>query len=66
MAVGRWPGQILQAPCGSLGFGYDPLMFVPELGCTVAELDAERKNEVSHRARAMAQMLQLLHEAWAL
>lgn len=66
VAVGRWPGQILQVPRGSLGFGYDPLMFVPELGRTVAELDAERKNEVSHRSRAMAQMLQLLHEAWAL
>ncbi len=66
VAVGRWPGQILLSPRGTLGFGYDPLMYIPELNCTVAELDAERKNAVSHRARAMAQMLQLLREAWAL
>lgn len=66
VAVGRWSGQILLTPRGTLGFGYDPLMFIPELGCTVAELDAPRKNAVSHRARAMAQLLQQLREAWAL
>ncbi len=66
VAVGRWPGQILRAPRGSLGFGYDPLMFIAELGGTVAELDAGRKNAVSHRARAMAQLRQLLQDTWAL
>lgn len=66
VAVGRWPGQILELPRGEQGFGYDPLMFIPELGRTVAELDAETKNRHSHRARAMAQMLVLLHEAWHL
>ncbi len=65
VAVGRWLGHILHAPRGTLGFGYDPLMFIAELNCSVAELDAERKNAVSHRARAMAQMLQLLREVWA-
>jgi XTP/dITP diphosphohydrolase len=40
-------------------------MFIAELNCSVAELGAERKNAVSHRARAMAQMLQLLREVWA-
>jgi len=65
VAVGRWPGQILAAPRGDQGFGYDPLMFIPELGRTVAELDAALKNQHSHRARAMAQMLQLLREVWA-
>ncbi len=64
VAVGRWPGEVLSAPRGNLGFGYDPLMSIPELGCTVAELDATRKNQVSHRARAMAQMLALLREHW--
>lgn len=66
VAVGRWPGQILHAPRGELGFGYDPLMYLPELSRTVAELDAESKNRHSHRARAMAQMLELLHGVWHL
>ena len=64
VAVGRWPGRILQAPQGEQGFGYDPLMFIPDLGCTVAQLDAERKNRHSHRARAMAQLLAQLREVW--
>ncbi len=66
VAVGRWPGEILQGPHGDRGFGYDPLMFVPEIGCTVAEMDAPLKNAHSHRARAMAQMLVLLREVWGL
>ena len=66
VAVGRWPGQILAAPRGTGGFGYDPLMFIPDLGRTVAELDAATKNAHSHRARAMAQLLQQLHEVWGL
>jgi XTP/dITP diphosphohydrolase len=66
VAVGRWPGRILAAPRGAGGFGYDPLMFIPELGRTVAELDAATKNAHSHRARAMAQLLQQLHEVWGL
>jgi XTP/dITP diphosphohydrolase len=66
VAVGRWPGQLLDAPRGDQGFGYDPLMFVPDLGCTVAQMNAELKNQHSHRARAMAQMLQLLRSAWGL
>ena len=66
VAVGRWPGQILTAPRGEGGFGYDPLMFIPELGCTVAEMDAELKNAHSHRAQAMVQLRTLLHESWGL
>lgn len=66
VAVGRWPGEILAAPRGGQGFGYDPLMFIPDLGRTVAELDAETKNRHSHRARAMAQMVQLLRDVWHL
>ena len=66
VAVGRWPGQILAAPRGTGGFGYDPLMFIPDLGRTVAELDAATKNAHSHRARAMAQLLLLLREVWGL
>jgi XTP/dITP diphosphohydrolase len=66
VAVGRWPGQILSAPRGEGGFGYDPLMFIPELDCTVAQMDAPLKNAHSHRARAFAQMRALLREAWGL
>ncbi len=64
VAVGRWPGRIMAAPRGDQGFGYDPLMFIAELGCTVAEMDAVTKNTHSHRARAVAQMRTLLHEVW--
>ena len=64
VAVGRWPGEILAAPRGALGFGYDPLMFIPELGRSVAELDPATKNAHSHRALAMAQMLKLLRDVW--
>jgi XTP/dITP diphosphohydrolase len=66
VAVGRWPGAVLAAPRGALGFGYDPLMFIPDLGCTVAEMDAALKNQHSHRARAMVQMRALLRDAWRL
>ena len=66
VAVGRWPGQILHAQQGAQGFGYDPLMWIPDLGRTVAELDATLKNQHSHRARATAQMLVQLREVWAL
>ena len=64
VAFGRWPGEILTALRGDGGFGYDPLMFIPELGATVAELDATVKNAHSHRARAAAQMIALLRDAW--
>ena len=66
VAVGRWPGRILRAPQGDQGFGYDPLMFIPELGCTVAQMDASLKNQHSHRARAMAQLRGLLRDVWRL
>jgi len=66
VAVGRWFGEILEAPVGSGGFGYDPLMFIPALGLAVAELDAATKNAHSHRAIAAAQMLALMREAWHL
>ena len=66
VAVGRWFGEILHAPRGDGGFGYDPLMFIPALGCAAAELRAEVKNAHSHRALAAAQMLRLMREVWQL
>ena len=66
VAVGRWPGEILAAPRGEQGFGYDPLMFIPSLGASVAELDADTKNRHSHRACAAALLRQMLVEVWCL
>jgi len=66
VATGRWPAEIALAPRGSGGFGYDPLVFVPALGKTVAELDAATKNAHSHRALAARQMVALMREAWRL
>ena len=66
VAVGRWPGRVLHAPQGSGGFGYDPLFFIPEFGCSVAELPPATKAAHSHRAGAARQMIGLMREAWGL
>ena len=66
IATGRWAGEVLQAPRGAGGFGYDPLMFIPGVGFTVAELGADVKNAHSHRALASRQMLLLMREVWRL
>lgn len=57
IAQGLWQGEILAAPRGDNGFGYDPLFWLPELNQSAAELDGNYKNQVSHRAQAMAQLL---------
>jgi XTP/dITP diphosphohydrolase len=57
---GEWHGEILRAPRGDGGFGYDPLFLVPELGLSGAELPLDRKNAISHRGRALAQLLERL------
>jgi len=62
IATGHWPGEVLRAPRGEGGFGYDPLMFIPALGATVAELPRELKNAHSHRAAACRQMLRRMRE----
>lgn len=66
IATGRWQGEILREPRGQGGFGYDPLMFIPALGCSVAELGAEAKDAHSHRAIATLQMLRHMREVWSL
>jgi XTP/dITP diphosphohydrolase len=66
VALGRWPGVILTEPRGDAGFGYDPLMFIPELQCSVAELSAADKNARSHRGLASRDMLQQMREVWRL
>jgi XTP/dITP diphosphohydrolase len=50
---GQCPGEIIPEERGSGGFGYDPIFFIPELGRTMAELDMQEKNRISHRARAV-------------
>ncbi|MFA5938340.1 MAG: RdgB/HAM1 family non-canonical purine NTP pyrophosphatase [Sinimarinibacterium sp.] len=57
IAQGLWRGRILDAPRGANGFGYDPLFWVPDHGCSSAELDADVKNRISHRAQAAAALL---------
>jgi XTP/dITP diphosphohydrolase len=66
IAFGRWEGEVLRELRGEGGFGYDPLLFIPSLGQTVAELGAEKKNIHSHRAIASRQMLALMREVWRL
>jgi XTP/dITP diphosphohydrolase len=59
-AEGVLEGEIAAEPRGDGGFGYDPIFFLPAYGKTVAELPAEIKNQISHRARAAAQARQQL------
>lgn len=60
---GIWQGEILDAPRGSAGFGYDPLFWLPALGKSSAELDKNEKNQISHRGLAMQALLQELLNA---
>ena len=64
IAVGRAIGEITREPRGSGGFGFDPVMFIPALGKTFAELPAELKNAHSHRGQAARAMLELIKERW--
>jgi len=59
---GTWHGQVLTAPRGDGGFGYDPVFFSPAHGCGAAELDAATKNRDSHRGQALAAVLPKLRE----
>ncbi|OSZ67498.1 RdgB/HAM1 family non-canonical purine NTP pyrophosphatase [Hydrogenophaga sp. IBVHS2] len=64
VATGRAPGLITRERIGSNGFGFDPVMFLPEFGQTFAELPTEVKNAHSHRGRAAQAMLALMRERW--
>ena len=61
-AEGVMEGRIGYEEAGSNGFGYDPIFFLPEYGCTSAELSPEEKNRISHRGRALRAMKQSLEE----
>lgn len=60
---GTWEGIILTEPRGEGGFGYDPLFFVPTHNCASAELDKAEKNRISHRGKAMQELLQKIAQA---
>lgn len=62
VAQGMLDGVIAEEASGTLGFGYDPVFFVPELGKTLAQLSADQKNTISHRAKAFTQAKDLLQE----
>jgi XTP/dITP diphosphohydrolase len=60
---GSWEGVIQLEPRGESGFGYDPYFYLPDRGCTSAELSAEEKNRLSHRGQATAELRRRLGEA---
>lgn len=62
IAEGSCRGVIAFAPRGKHGFGYDPVFYLPEQGCTMAELEPEVKNRISHRARAASKIKKVLQE----
>jgi len=64
IAVGRVVGEIAREPRGTGGFGFDPVMFIPEQGQTFAEMPTALKNTLSHRGRAVRAMAALLRERW--
>ncbi len=62
-ARGEVHGELLRAPAGENGFGYDPIFYYPPFGKTLAQATAEEKNQVSHRANALKVLYQKLKEA---
>lgn len=60
IACGRLDGSIARAAVGHEGFGYDPVFYLPEYQCTMAQLPATIKNKISHRAQALSQLRQQL------
>ncbi len=64
IAVGRVQGEISRQSVGTGGFGFDPVMFIPSLGKTMAQLDAAHKNQISHRGQSARQMVELIRAHW--
>jgi XTP/dITP diphosphohydrolase len=64
IAEGRLHGHLLKLPQGTGGFGYDPLLYLPEQACSVAQLSPEQKNSISHRAQAAQHLLKLMRALW--
>ncbi len=64
IAVGRVQGEITREAIGTNGFGFDPVMFIPSLGLTMAQLDPTHKNQISHRGQSARQMVELIRAHW--
>ena len=64
IACGRVSGEITREPMGSNGFGFDPIMFIPQFGQTFAQLPVEVKNANSHRGKATRLMMEMMRERW--
>jgi XTP/dITP diphosphohydrolase len=62
LATGQCEGEIIPEERGTNGFGYDPIFLLPDLGCTMAELEMDEKNRLSHRARAVQNAIPILNE----
>lgn len=62
VARGTCEGMIAYEPCGEDGFGYDPIFYLPRFGCTFAQMGANQKNAISHRANALNRLCQMLEE----
>lgn len=62
LSTGQCEGEIIPDERGTNGFGYDPIFFIPELGHTMAELEMDEKNRLSHRARAVQNAIPILRE----
>lgn len=61
---GVWLGRILEEPAGGEGFGYDPIFYVPERNCSAATLSATDKNHLSHRGKALGELIKQLPQKW--
>ncbi len=66
IAEGHWQGILLEAPQGEHGFGYDPLLWLPQYNQSAAQLAPEVKNTVSHRALACERLRDLMTARWDL
>jgi XTP/dITP diphosphohydrolase len=64
ISVGRVQGEIALQEIGEGGFGFDPVMFIPSLGKTMAQLDSVHKNQISHRGISARAMVSLIRENW--
>jgi XTP/dITP diphosphohydrolase len=64
ISVGRVQGEIALQEIGDGGFGFDPVMFIPSLGKTMAQLDPVHKNQISHRGQSAQMMVSMIRENW--
>ncbi len=64
IVVGRASGVVPLQPIGENGFGFDPVLYIAEMGCTFAQMSPQDKNRLSHRGQAAQKMIELMRQAW--